>query len=107
MQSTVLRYLRFALANRCQNIRYDLHFRLRALRATVVQAHADLSRFHVATADDEHRVDGQLFRVGDLRLERRRAKSGSTPTMFARSSFTMGLAELINASSSLSVITRT
>jgi len=37
-------------------------------------------------------VDAQLFRVGNLRLERRALKSASTRTMFARSSFTMGWA---------------
>jgi hypothetical protein len=40
----------------------------------VVESDADLSGFHVATADDQHRVDAQLFGVGNLRLERRRAE---------------------------------
>ena len=39
-----------------------------------MQAHADLTRVHVATADDQHRVDAQLFRVGNLRFERRGAE---------------------------------
>ena len=44
-----------------------------------MQTHGNLSGFHVAPADDEHRVDAQLFRVGDLRLERRRAEIGFHP----------------------------
>ena len=44
--------------------------RLRALRAAVVETDAHRAGFHVATADDQHRVDAQLFRVGNLRLER-------------------------------------
>jgi len=36
-------------------------FRLRALGAAVVEADADGASFHVAAADDEHRVDAQLF----------------------------------------------
>src|SRR6478736_8598729 len=66
--------LRPSLFDARQNVRDDLRLRLRALRAAVVEAHAYRAGFHVATADDEHRVDAQLFRVGDLRLERRRAE---------------------------------
>ncbi len=62
------------LSNTRENIRHDLRLRLRALRAAVVQTHAHRAGFHVATADDQHCVDAQLFRVGDLRLERRRAE---------------------------------
>jgi hypothetical protein len=40
----------------------------------VVQAHGDVAGFHVLAADDEHRVDAQLFRVGNLRLEQRGAE---------------------------------
>ena len=57
-----------------QNIRHDFRLRLRALRAAVVETHAHRAGFHVATADDQHRVDAQLFRVGNLRLERRGAE---------------------------------
>jgi hypothetical protein len=34
----------------------------------------NLSRFHVVTADDQHRGDAQLFSVENLRLGRRRAE---------------------------------
>ena len=40
----------------------------------MVEAHAHRAGFHVAPADDEHRVDAQLFRVGNLRFERRGAE---------------------------------
>ena len=63
-----------ALFNARQNIRNDIRLRLRALRAAVVETHTHRARFHVARADDEHRVDELLFGVGDLRLERRRAE---------------------------------
>src|SRR5665811_138578 len=43
-----------------QNIRHDFTFRLRALRAAVVETDAHRAGFHVATADDQHRVDAQL-----------------------------------------------
>ena len=59
-----------------QNVRDDFRLRLRALRAAVVETHTYRAGFHVATADDEHGVDAQLFRVGDLRLERRGAEIG-------------------------------
>ena len=59
---------RLSLFDTRQNIRHDLRLRLRALRAAVVEADAHRAGFHVATADDEHRVDTQLFRVGNLRL---------------------------------------
>ena len=36
----------------------------------MVETHAHRAGFHVAPADDEHRVDTQLFCVGNLRLER-------------------------------------
>ena len=39
-----------------------------------MQAHRDHAPFHISIADDKHRVDAQLFRVGNLRLERRRAE---------------------------------
>ena len=39
-----------------------------------METHAHGTGFHIATADDQHCVDAQLFRVGDLRLERRRAE---------------------------------
>ena len=48
----------------------------RALRAAVVEADAHRSSFHVATADDEHRVNTQFFCVGDSRLERRGTEIG-------------------------------
>jgi len=44
------------------------------LRAAVVEADAHRAGFHVATADDQHGVDAQLFRVGNLGLERRGAE---------------------------------
>ena len=62
--------------DRRQNIRHDFRLRLRALRAAVVETHAHRAGFHVATANDQHRVDAQLFRVGNLCLERRRAEIG-------------------------------
>ena len=40
------------------------------------EADAHCASFHVAAADYQHRVDAQLFRVGDLRLERRGAEIG-------------------------------
>ena len=66
--------LRPSLFDARQNIRHDFRLRLRALRAAVVEADTHRAGFHVATADDQHRVDAQLFCVGDLRLERRRAE---------------------------------
>ena len=66
--------LRPSLFDAGQNIRHGLRLRLRALRAAVVETHAHCARLHVATADDEHCVDAQLFRVGNLRLERCRAE---------------------------------
>jgi hypothetical protein len=56
-----------------QNIRDDFRLRLCALRAAVVETHAHRAGFHVATADDGHRVDAQLFRIGNLRREGRGA----------------------------------
>src|SRR5258708_7633513 len=66
--------LRPSLFDARQNTRPHSPLRLRALRATVVQTDAHRAGFHVATADDQHRVDAQLFRVGNLRLEWRRAE---------------------------------
>ena len=63
-----------ASANCAQNIRHDFPLRLRALWAAVVQTHAHCARFHVAPADDQHRVDAGLLGISDLRLERRRAE---------------------------------
>ena len=71
--------LRPSLSDARQNFRDDLPLRLRTLRGAVVEAHAHCAGFHVATADDQHRVDAQLFRVGNLRLERRRAEIGIHP----------------------------
>jgi len=44
------------------------------LRAAVVETHAHRAGFQVAAAHDQHRVDTQLLRIGDLRLERRGAE---------------------------------
>src|SRR5688572_6299858 len=63
---------RLSLFDARQNVRHDLCLRLRALRAAVVEAHTHRAGFHVATTDDEHGVDAQLFRVGNLCLEWRR-----------------------------------
>ena len=41
-----------------------------------MQTHALRPRFLVVAADDQHRVDAQLFRVGNLRLGRRIAEIG-------------------------------
>jgi hypothetical protein len=57
-----------------QNIRDDLRLRLRADVAFAVQTQAHRAGFHVTTTDDQHRVDAQLFRVGNLGLERRGAE---------------------------------
>jgi hypothetical protein len=48
--------------------------------AAVVQAKARLFRFNVATANDQHCGDAQLFGVGNLRFERRGAEIGILPT---------------------------
>ena len=73
--------LRPPLFDARQNIHDDLPLRLCALRAAVVETDAHRAGFQVATADDQHRVDTQLFRVGNLRtrsrfigVERRRAE---------------------------------
>jgi len=97
--------LRPSLFDARENIRHDLRLRLRPLRAAVVETHAHRAGFHVATADDQHRVDAQLFRVGNLRLERRRAKirvnAHHVRAQFGHDGFG------VVASSSLSVMTRT
>jgi len=59
-----------------QNLRHDFRLRLRALRAAVVETHGNAPVFHVFATDDEHRVNAQLFRVGNLRLERCGAEVG-------------------------------
>ena len=66
------------------DIHHDLRLRLRALRATVVEAYGNVARFHVLAADlsrrsaakagDEHGVNAQFFRVGDLGLDGRGAE---------------------------------
>src|SRR5450759_2515106 len=62
------------LFNRGQNFRHHFALWLRALRTLAVETDAHCASFQVAAADDEHGVDAQLFRVRNLRLERRRAE---------------------------------
>jgi len=51
------------------------------LWATVVEADAHRASFHVATVDDQHGVDGQLFRILNLRLDRIVAEVRITQTI--------------------------
>ena len=60
------------LIDRVQHLRHRSRLRLRTLRAPVAEADAHRAGFHVATADDQHHVDAQMFHVGNLGIERRR-----------------------------------
>src|ERR1017187_9105089 len=73
--------LRPSFLDRCQNIRDDLRLRLCALRAAVVETHAHRASFHVATADDEHRVDAQSNHRGFAEPNSRRNVANTSPNV--------------------------
>ena len=56
--------------NDCQNISQHFRLRLRAEVAFAVETDAHRARVQVATAEDEHGVDAQLFHVLNFRLDR-------------------------------------
>ena len=61
--------LRPPLFDRRQNVRHHFALRLGAEIAFAVDAHANVARFHVARADDEHGVNFRQFRVLDLAVD--------------------------------------